>query len=79
MEKASSLVEAPDFDKKSDIVKLQRLLSSAEDTKERNKLILQAYEEGYSQHKIAEVLGLAQPTVNGIIKRTKGKDAITIT
>ncbi|WP_457607437.1 helix-turn-helix domain-containing protein [Nitratifractor sp.] len=37
--------------------------------KERNKRIVEAYEEGYSQHRIAKVLGLAQPTVYGIIKR----------
>ena len=72
MKRASSLVEAPNIDKKPDLAKLKTLLNSAENTKERNLLILQAYEEGYSQHKIAEVLGLAQPTVSGIIRRTKG-------
>ncbi|MEA3419478.1 MAG: helix-turn-helix domain-containing protein [Campylobacterota bacterium] len=38
----------------------------------------QAYQEGYSQHMIARVLGLAQPTVQRIIKRTKGDDSISI-
>jgi hypothetical protein len=41
--------------------------------KERNRLILQAYQEGYSQHMIDKVLNLAQPEVNGIIKRGKKK------
>jgi len=42
--------------------------------------ILHAYKKGYSQHMIAKVLGLSQPTVNGIIKRTeKKKDDSTIT
>jgi DNA-binding transcriptional regulator LsrR (DeoR family) len=79
MKKAASLIEAPNIDKKPDSEKLQKLLAKAKDTKERNQQILHAYEEGYSQHKIAEVLGLSQPTVNGIIKRTKNKDTITIT
>ncbi|MCD6213310.1 MAG: helix-turn-helix domain-containing protein [Sulfurovum sp.] len=30
---------------------------------------LKVYEEGYSQHMIAKVLGMAQSTINGIIKR----------
>lgn len=78
MKRASSLVEAPNPVRKPDIARLQKLLSKAKDTKERNSLILQAYEEGYSQHKIAEVLGLAQPTVNGIIKRTKEEGTIPV-
>ena len=79
MKKASSLVEAPNIDKKPDLAKLKIQLSRAEDTKARNLLIVQAYEEGYSQHKIAEVLGLSQPTVNGIIRRMKRNSTITIT
>ena len=79
MKKASALLEVPNIDKKPDIAKLQALLAKAKDTKERNVLILQAYKEGYSQHKIAEVLGLSQPTVNGIIRRTKTEKDSTIT
>ena len=71
MKKASSLVEASSIDKKSNVTRLQNLLAKANNTTERNQLILKAYDEGFSQHKIAEVLGLAQPTVNGIIRRTK--------
>jgi transposase len=60
--------------------RLQKILAKAKNTKERNALILQAYKEGYSQHKIAEALGLSQPTVFGIIKRTEIKsNTITIT
>jgi len=79
MKKAASLVEAPNLEKKMNIAKLKKMLTEAKDTKERNRQIVKAYEEGYSQHKIAEVLGLSQPTVNGIIRRTKKKGAITIT
>ena len=37
----------------------------------RNKQILKAYKEGYSQHMIAKVLGLSQPAIYGVIKRNK--------
>jgi len=37
--------------------------------KKRNETIAKAYAQGYSQHMIAKVLGLAQSTVNGIVKR----------
>jgi len=32
-------------------------------------LIVKVYKEGYSQHMIAKVLGMAQSTIHGIIKR----------
>lgn len=75
---ASSLVEASNIQTKPDEKELAKLLSSAKDTTERNQRILQAYQEGYSQHLIARVLGLAQPTVNGIIKRGKRKASLTL-
>ena len=31
--------------------------------------IVKVYKEGYSQHMIAKVLGMAQSTINGIVKR----------
>lgn len=71
LKKASSLVEAPNIDKKPNVEKLRKMLSKTKETKERNKLILKAYQQGHSQHMIAKVLGLAQPTVQRIIKRTK--------
>ena len=37
----------------------------------RNKQILKAYKEGYSQHMIAKVLGISQPAVNGLIRRNR--------
>jgi len=78
LKKASSMVEASNVDKKPDIKKLEKMLQKANNTKERNRLILKAYTKGYSQYMIAEVLGLSQPTVQGIIKRTKGDSDITI-
>lgn len=71
MRKASSLVEAPNIDKKPDEIKLRKMLAKAQDTKERNTQIVKAYKQGYSQHMIANVLELNQETVQRIIKRTK--------
>ncbi len=69
MRKSSSLVEAPNIDKKPDIEKLKKRFDIPQETKERNIKICKAYKEGYSQHMIAKALGLAQSTVNGIVKR----------
>jgi DNA-directed RNA polymerase specialized sigma subunit len=71
MKQASSLVAAPNIDKKPDEAKLRKMLGTAKDTKERNKQIVKAYKQGYSQHMIAKVLELNQATVQRIIKRTK--------
>jgi hypothetical protein len=78
MKKAASLVEAPNIDKRPNEKKLRTILQQAKDKKERNALILQCYEQGYSQHMIAKVLGISQPAVNGIIRRGK-KSVIVIT
>ena len=70
---ASSLIEAPNLDKKPNEENLRKILLNAKDIKERNKFIVECYEQGYSQHMMAKILKLAQPTINNIIKRTKGK------
>jgi predicted transcriptional regulator len=41
------------------------------DIKERNNIIVDAYEKGYSQHMIAKVLDISQPAVNGVIRRNR--------
>ncbi len=78
LKKAAAMIEAPE-EEKPDEASLKRLFDNVDDTKERNRRILQAYEQGYSQHRIAKVLGLSQPTVHGIVKRMRGKGAIPIT
>jgi len=78
MKKAASLVEAPNTEKKRSEEKLRSILQKARDKRERNALILQCYEQGYSQHMIAKVLEISQPAVNGIIRRGK-KSVIVIT
>ena len=71
LKKASSLVEASHIDQKPDEETLKKMLLKAKDIKERNKQILKAYQEGYSQHMIAKVLGISQPAVYGVIKRNR--------
>ena len=71
MKTSSSLIEAPNIDKRPDIDILRKIFVSIQDKKERNEQILKAYVSGYSQHMIAKVLGISQQAVNGIIKRSK--------
>ncbi|HIC32497.1 MAG TPA: hypothetical protein EYO76_11320 [Flavobacteriaceae bacterium] len=66
---ASSLVEAPNVDKRKKEDNLKMLLQNITDIKVRNETITKVYQKGYSQHMIAKVLGMAQSTINGIIKR----------
>jgi predicted transcriptional regulator len=33
--------------------------------------IVKAYKKGYSQHLIAKVLGVSQPAVSGVIRRSR--------
>ena len=50
--------------------KLEKMLLSHKDIRKRHKQILKAYTQGYSQHMIAKVLGISQPAVSGVIKRS---------
>jgi len=79
MKKASSLVEAPNADKKPNIKDLEKAFKNVTDIRRRNQMIFLSYRQGYSQHMIAKVLGMAQSTINGIIKRNSGDGTITIT
>lgn len=71
LKKASSLVVASDNAKTMDKIKLLKLFEGITDKKERNSCIIKAYNEGYSQHMIANIIGISQPAVYGIIKRDK--------
>jgi len=71
LKKASSLIDAPNVDKKPDIEKLTKMLTDTKDLQERNKEIVKAYKQGYSQHMIAKVLGLPQPAIYGLIRRSR--------
>jgi len=70
---ASSLIEAPNIDKKPNVEKLRNILSKAKDIEERNKLIVECNSQGYSQHMMAKILELDQATVNRVIKRNSEK------
>jgi len=71
LKKASSLIEASNIDKSPKIEDCQKLFENISETKKRNKQIVKAYRQGYSQHMIAKILGLNQATVQRIIKRTE--------
>jgi len=68
---ASSLVEAPNVDNKPKEEDLIMLFETIANKKDRNALILKAYEQDYSQHMIAKVLGVSQQAVFGVIKRSR--------
>ena len=69
LKRGASLVEAPNIDKRPKEEDLKVIFENITNIKERNSKIVKAYREGYSQHMIAKVLGLAQSTVSGIVKR----------
>jgi len=68
---ASSLVEAHNVDNKPKEEDLLILFDKITEKKDRNILIVKAYEQGYSQHMIAKVLGVSQQAVFGVIKRSR--------
>ena len=72
MKKASSLVEAPNVDKKPNEKELRQMFKKIKDIKERNSTIVQAYKKGYSQQMIATVLDITQQAVFAVIKRSRG-------
>ncbi len=78
MQKAAKLVVMNDKPKSDELEQLKKLFSKHATKPQRNAKILEAYRAGISQHKIAAFLQLAQPTVNGIIKREKRKGDGTI-
>ncbi|MEA2048857.1 MAG: transposase [Campylobacterota bacterium] len=70
LKKASSLLEAPNRDKRPKEEDCRKLFQNLVDKKERNTQILKAIKEGYSQHMIAKVLGISQQAVFGVLKRS---------
>ena len=69
IKKASSLVVTSVKENPRSPEKLQEMFQKVQDNRERDQKIIQAYNEGYSQHAIAECLGFSQPYINRIIKR----------
>ncbi len=58
-------------EEKLDIKKLQKILTKTKDMKSRNRLIVKSYQQGYSQHMMAKVLGVSQAAIYGVIKRSR--------
>jgi REP element-mobilizing transposase RayT len=71
LRKASSLIGATNIAKKPDMEKLEKMFDNIREIKERNKEILKAIDKGYSQHRIAKVLGVSQQAVYGVLKRSR--------
>ncbi|MEA1996203.1 MAG: helix-turn-helix domain-containing protein, partial [Gemmatimonadota bacterium] len=71
LKKASSLVEAPNVDNRPKQEECQKLFVNIHTIQERNKMILHAIEQGYSQHMIAKVLRISQQAVYGVVKRSR--------
>ena len=66
---ASNLFASPNSDTKPKEEDLIVMFEKITEIKKRNETIASAYKKGYSQHMIAKVLGMAQSTINGIVKR----------
>ena len=71
LRKASSLIAASNTDMRPKEEELVKRFKNIVDMKKRNKIILDAIAEGYSQHMIAKVLGISQQAVYGVVKREK--------
>ena len=71
IKKSSNLVVSSIKEKKLDVKKLQRKLEKAKTIAERNQYIYKAQQEGFSQHKLAEVIGLSQTQISRIIKKNR--------
>jgi len=69
--KASNLVVTSIKSKVLDPEILKQRFKGITDNNIRNKIILEAYEEGYSQHTIATTLGVSQPYLSKLIKKMK--------
>ena len=71
IKKASNLVVTSIKDKKLDIKKLTKMFANIDHIEKRNKMVLKAYERGYSQYEIAKVLDFSQAYINKIIKKQR--------
>ena len=69
--KASNLVVTSIKEKKTNIHKLEKELKKVKDIQERNKLIIEANKEGFSQHLLSKVTDLSQSQVGRIILKDR--------
>ena len=71
IKKASNLVVTSVKNKQLSTADLQLMFKDITETKQRNTIILKAYQLGYSQHTIAQCLEVSQPYINKIIKQSR--------
>ena len=71
IKKASNLVVASVKEKKLGTAKLKIMFKKVKDNIDRDEKIYQAYNEGYSQHAIAEYLGYSQPYINKVVSKIR--------
>lgn len=69
--KTSSLVVAPETKEPKTKEQLREIIGNCQTKQERNEKILKAYEIGYSQQMIAEIVGISQQAIGKIIKTKK--------
>ena len=72
IQKASKLVVTSVKKKTLDAMSLKQSFLEVENQVDRDEKIFQAYEEGSSQHAIAECLQLSQAQINRVIKKARG-------
>jgi len=61
LKKASQVADVSIPDNETDIKVWEQKLMQAKDKKERNEIVIKAYNKGVSQHKIAQILKISQP------------------
>jgi hypothetical protein len=71
IKKASSLVISSIKEKKLDVKKLKKDLVKVKSLEERNSIIYKANKEGFSQDKLAIIVGVSQTQINRIIKKKR--------
>jgi len=71
IKKASSLVISSIKERKLDIKKLEKEFQKAKNIEERNSIIYRANQKGFSQHKLATIVGVSQTQINRIIKKQR--------
>ncbi|MEA1920010.1 MAG: hypothetical protein U9N52_09235, partial [Campylobacterota bacterium] len=69
IKKASNLVVTSIKTKQLNENKIKKSLEKCNDREERNKIIYQAHKEGFSQHKLATIIGVSQTQICRIIKK----------
>ena len=71
IKKASNLVVSSIKEKTLDTTKLKSDLLKTDNIQERNQVIYKASQDGFSQHKLALIVGISQSQINRIIKKCR--------